>query len=112
MEQEIELLGHKGKIGHVKGVVADNVWRKEDKIRVWIKFAEAVDSTFSFAKIEIPARDYSKEEFLQIVTIVGEKQLALILENHRKEKAKIQSEQDRQVKLDAIVNKLNQTLAG
>lgn len=55
-----------------------DIWHPEDTIAVWFTFKEAVGSTLSFA-IDIEPRDYTKEEFIGLITVGGEKELRRII---------------------------------
>ncbi len=54
------------------------IWHPSDTISVWLKFKEAVASTLSFA-IDIEAKDYTKQEFIDLITVKGEEELRDII---------------------------------
>ena len=98
----VEILGHKADIWLGKGLVADGIWRKEDVIVVHIDFGERpVNSTISFG-IELPAKAYSKEEFIKAVTEGGSKRLSEIIEQDKRRKAKDENGKERRGVLDSI----------
>lgn len=99
---EVEVLGHKASIWLGRSVVADGIWRKEDCIVVHIDFGEKpVGGTISFG-IELPAKHYSREEFLKAVEEEGSDRLAGIIAKDREQQDKHEIKKARQEALDSL----------
>ena len=71
---EVEISGHNAKVSHIAGQLADNLWKKEDSLAIWLSFDEPVDGILSFV-IELPAKAYSRTKFLDLVVKKGEVRL-------------------------------------
>lgn len=71
---KIKLLEYDAEIEWISSRQACLPWHPEDTIGVWFRFKESVASIISFA-IDIEARDYTKQEFIQIIQVKGENAL-------------------------------------
>ena len=71
---KIKLLEYEAEVEWISPQPAYLPWRPEDTIAVWFTFKEAVASILSFA-IEIEARDYTKQEFIDLIKVKGEEEL-------------------------------------
>lgn len=100
---EVEILGHKAKVSGIKGRLADNLWHKEDTLDVWLSFDEPVDGTLSFG-IELPAKAYSRTEFLDLVVKNGEARLKELVAKHNREKEEMKARDERQKALDNLAH--------
>lgn len=98
---EVELLGYKAKVSPIKGRLSDNLWHKEDTLAVWLSFDEPVDGTQSF-DINLPAKEYSRTEFLDLVVKKGEACLKEFAANHAREKEQMKAREHRQKTLDNL----------
>ena len=98
---EVELLGHKAKVSCITGRLADILWPKEDCLAVWLNFDEPVDGTQSFG-IDLPAKSYSKTEFLGLVVKKGEARLQELIGNHAREIEQMKGRESRQKALDDL----------
>lgn len=107
---EIEILGHKAKLSGIRGRLKDGIWRKEDYIEVWFRFEEAVDGTLGFA-IELPVRNYGKDQFLEVVRREGEKKLKEILKDDAAKGAQQRQEKARQRDLDSLVSQIESMIS-
>ncbi len=102
MNKEIEIMGHKAKIGRVTGQAKDDLYWKEDQLVVWLAFDEAVGSVLSFA-IYLPVKKYADQaEFLYNVRRRGEEELKRILECDERKQRERQERDERQKALDAV----------
>ncbi len=101
MATEIEILGHKAKIGGVSGQVKDGLLWMEDKLVVWLSFDEAVGSVLSFP-IYLPVKQYKREEFLYNVRRRGEEDLKRILEMDEQKNKEREEREQRKAELDAV----------
>lgn len=63
MATEVEILGHKAKIGWVFGRAKRPPLQDEDQLVVVLKFNKAVGSVLTFG-VAIPAKKYECDEFL------------------------------------------------
>ncbi|MBA7578259.1 hypothetical protein ES708_20121 [subsurface metagenome] len=75
---KVKLLEYEAEVEWISPQPAYPPWHPEDTISVWFTFKEAVASTLSFA-IDIEARDYNKQEFIQIIQVKGENALLDII---------------------------------
>jgi len=75
---KIKLLEYEAEVEWISPQPASLPWHPEDTIAVWFTFKEAVGSTLSFA-IDIEAKDYTKEEFVDLITVEGEEELQRII---------------------------------
>lgn len=101
----ITVMGHEANIEHIGSRLALPPWQEHDELVVWLSFKEAVDGTLAFG-VGLPAREYSREEFLQAVKEVAEKQLANIIARDKQEKARRAREEERKRTLDDLAGRL------
>jgi len=103
----IEIVGHKAKIVHVSGKVALPPWREKDCIDVFIRLEESLDGIAGFT-VELPVKEYSKEEFIDAVIEEGAKVLSKSLKEHRAEREERLQREEKQQAIDKIVNKIKE----
>ena len=101
MATEVEILGHKAKIGSVTAQLKDELSRKEDRLVVYLSFDESVDSVLGFYTY-LPVKKYERDEFLYNVRRRGEEDLKRILETHEKEKREREYREQKQAAIDAV----------
>lgn len=99
---EVELFGHKANVSGIKGRLSDNLWHKEDTLDVWISFDEPVEGIPPSFAIELPAKPYSRTEFLDLVVRKGETRLREFSVKHAKERTEMKAREDRQKALDHL----------
>jgi len=75
---KIKLLEYEAEVEWISPQQAYLPWHPEDTIAVWFTFKEAVGSTLSFA-IDIEVRDYTQQEFLDLIKVKGEEELRDII---------------------------------
>ena len=75
---KIKLLEYEAEVEWISPQPAYLPWRPEATIAVWFTFKESVASTLSFA-IDIEPRDYTKQEFIDLITVKGEEELRDII---------------------------------
>ncbi len=75
---KIKLLEYEAEVEWISPQPAYGLCHPEDTIAVWFTFKEAVASALSFA-IDIEARDYTKQEFIDLITVKGEEKLRDII---------------------------------
>ncbi len=100
---KIKLLEYEAEVEWISPRQAFSPWHPEDTIAVWFTFKEAVGSTLSFA-IDIEAKDYTEQEFIQIIQVKGENALLDIIrkdEERREESLKRDSKRKELNKLTA-----------
>ena len=102
---EVEILGHKAKVSNIKGRLADSLWRKEDTLAVWLSFDEPVDGTLSLG-IELPAKAYSRTEFLDLVVRKGEAYLQESMAKRIREEQTQKGKEERQKALDNLAQRV------
>jgi len=100
---EVELLGHKATVSRITGRLADILWPKEDCLAVWLSFDEPVDGTESFG-IDLPAKAYSKTEFLNLVVKTAEACLKELIGKHAQEMEQMKGRENRQQHLDHLAS--------
>ena len=100
---KIKLLEHEAEVEWISPRPAVDYWHPEDTIAVWFSFKEAVDSTLSFA-IDIEAKDYSKQEFIDTIRVKGEEELRNIIKKHAEDK-------EEALKRDSTMKELNKLTA-
>ncbi len=76
---KIKLLEYEAEVEWICPHQAFGLCHPEDTIAVWFTFKEAVASALSFA-IDIEARDYTKQEFIDLITVKGENALLGIIQ--------------------------------
>ena len=103
---EIEVMGHKGQIYDVKAEQGGLRWPGEDDLIVFLSFNEPGEPAFGFI-VNLPARRWSREDFLLLVKDRAGDKVAEILA-HSKEDIKEHQRQwyERQKELDALVNEI------
>ena len=101
MATEIEILGHKAKIGSVTAALKDELFRKEDQLAVYLSFDESVDSVLGFYTY-LPVKKYERDEFLYNVRRRGEEDLKRILEKQEQGRKERKEKDERQKALDAV----------
>ncbi|GAJ11333.1 unnamed protein product, partial [marine sediment metagenome] len=82
-EMKIKLLEYEAEVEWISPRQAYLPWHPEDTISVWFRFKEAVASTLSFA-IDIEAKDYTKQEFIDLIKVKGEEELRDIIKKNAK----------------------------
>lgn len=102
MTTEIEILGHKGKIGNIWGKLSTDPLRYADHLVVYVEFDQAVESTLGIT-IALPATYYSRDDFLAAVKENGEIRLTQVLEDVRQQQAALKAKDDRRQKVDGVV---------
>lgn len=102
---QVELLGHRANVSNIKGRLADNLWYKEDTLGVWLSFDEPVDSILSFG-IDLPAKAYSRTEFLDLVVRKGEAYLQESMAKRIREEQTQKGEEERQKALDNLAQRV------
>lgn len=105
----VELLGHKGEIEGVFAQAADGLWLKEDRLFVWVRFEEAVESTLSFA-VGLPLKPYGKDELLRLVKSEGEKQLTDIIEKDRQQRTERKAKELRESYVNSVADQVKASL--
>ena len=80
-----------------------------ESIGVWFTFDEPVSSTIGFG-IEIPPREYTKEEFKKVIIAGGEKALTGIIDQHKEEKLAAEKRDKQRKKLNKLVADLGDKL--
>ncbi len=107
---EVEILGHKATIGDVRARVAYPPWHPEDKMSVYLDFhGQPVESILGFY-VDLPVKDYGRDDFLEAVKREGEKQLREILERHGAEREEQLQREEKQKALDSIAEKIKSTI--
>jgi len=105
---EIKLLGHDAEVEWISPQQA-SPFIKEDSIAVWFRFKEAVASTLSFA-IDIPAKDYTKQEFIDLIRVKGENQLRDIIKRDEERKREELKRDERRKELNKLTADLGDKL--
>lgn len=101
----IEILGHKARVSAIKGRLSDNLFHKEDTLDVWVSFDKAVEGLLTFG-VELPAKPYSRTEFLDLVVREGEAALRRYSANRAREKAERAASEERQEALDHLAQEV------
>jgi len=81
MATEVEILCVKAKIERVSSQLRDGLYRKENKLVVWLSFDEPVVVVSSFAVL-LPMKKYKRDEFLYDVVRLGAEELKRIMAKH------------------------------
>ncbi|GAI67542.1 unnamed protein product [marine sediment metagenome] len=106
---EIEILGYKGHITSITSQTADGIWRKKDMIVAWITFDEPVESTVSFP-VSVPAKSYTRDEFLKAVKTEGDVQLRLNMKGDQARREARRRADEKQKELNSVVSDMAQRL--
>jgi len=102
MATEVEILGHKAKMGSITGQSKNESCVEKDRLQVWLSFDEAVGSVLSFP-IYLPAKKYAdRNELLYNIRRCGEEALKRILGRHEEAERKREERDERQKVLDAL----------
>lgn len=83
---EIEVMGHKAQVKWIKGHPANPPLHPEDTLSAFIELVEPVNGTSGYF-IDIPVRNYGKDELRETIQVIAEETLGMMLEQSRKEKA-------------------------
>ena len=75
---KIKLLEYEAEVEWISPQPAYAPWHPVDTIAVWFTFKEPVASALSFA-IDIEPRDYTKQEFIDLIRVKGENELLDII---------------------------------
>ena len=106
---KIKLLEYEAEIEWISPQQAYRSWHPEDTIAVWFTFKEAVASTLSFA-IDIEARDYTKQEFIEVVQVKGEEALRDIIKKDAEEREKALKHESKRKELNKLTADLGDKL--
>lgn len=101
MEPVIEVLGYKVTIKSIQGQRADGIWHKEDHLDVWISFEPHVENVIS-TSLELPIKNYGKEEFIKAVKDEVERRIPEIEAEYRKQQETRRLEAKEQERLDSL----------
>lgn len=103
---EIEIMGHKGNIYDIKALQRGFIYPRQDTLQVFLSFNESGKPAFGFC-VNLPARPWSKEDFLKLVKDGAEDEVAEMLEHSKEEIEEQQRQwQERQRKLDALADEI------
>lgn len=100
----IAIADHNVTVESIKGGLADS-WHREDYLYIWISFDPYVANVITTG-IELPIKDYSKEEFIQAVKDKLEKKIPEIKDKHRKQQEERELKIKRQEDLDFLAKQL------
>jgi len=106
---KIKLLEYEAEVEWISPEQADLPWHPEDTIAVWFTFKEAVASTLSFA-IDIEAKDYTKQEFIQIIQVKGENALLDIIKKDAERREKTLKRDSKRKELNKLTADLGDKL--
>lgn len=106
---KIKLLDYEAEVGWISPQQGDLPWHPEDSIAVWFRFKEAVASTLSFA-IDIEAKDYTEQEFIQIIQVKGENALLDIFKKDTESKGEALKRDTKRKELNKLTADLGEKL--
>lgn len=106
MNIKIQLLDYKGTLTHILSRQASYPFYQEDELLVFVEFSEPHPANIISTAITIPVKDYSREEFLQVVKKNGDEQLLTSIENHRQKHERQEAAEQRKVELDAVAKSI------
>jgi len=106
---KIKLLGYEAEVEWISPQPAYAPWHPEDTIAVWFKFEEAVASTLSFA-IDIEARDYTQQEFIDLITVKGEEELRDIIKKDAERREEALKRDNKRKELNKLTANLGEKL--
>lgn len=106
--ETINLMGHEATI-RISPLQARSPLRLEDSIGVWFDLVEPAYGTSGFG-IDIPLKDYTADEFAEIVRTRGEKRLKEIMWSNKAELDKRMAAEKRRKELNSIVASLGEKL--
>ena len=106
---KIKLLEYEVEVEWISPQPAYLPWHPEDTIAVWFKFKEAVASALSFA-INIEARDYTKQEFIDFITVKGEEHLRDIIKEDAERREEALKQDNKRKELNKLTADLGEKL--
>ena len=108
---KIELLGHEAEVEWIsaKQSMAPVSDETIDGIGVWFALKEPVCAVAGFG-IEIPAREYTKDEFVNAVVAGGANALQHIINEYEKEKAARERKDEQRKRLNRLVGNLGERI--
>jgi len=106
---KIKLLGYEPEVEWISPHQACPPLHPEDTIRVWFTFRESKTSGFSFA-IDIEARDYTKQEFLDLIKVKGEEELRDIIKKDTEEREEALKRDNKRKALNKLTADLGEKL--
>lgn len=109
-QAEIEFMGHKAKIGWIKGAQANPPFSIVDSLLVYIALEKPVDGTEGFG-INIPVANYGKEQLTKTIIRVASDTLGQIVSESRKLAKKEDDRKRRQEELDSLGTQLLQMIS-
>lgn len=101
---ELELAGYPCRITHILARTVNLPLTPEEEFLVGVNFSEPHPANFISTFISIPVKDYSKDEFLEVVQKNGDKQIAASVERHRQDDERRDKKGQRQAELDALAH--------
>ena len=104
-ESRVELCGHKGKISNITGYVAQPPFRLKDILSGYIEFDEPHPAGIGAINIDIPAKEYSQRELIDMIKREGEKLLTEAMKQRIKERTMDALRQQRQEAVKALAEK-------
>jgi hypothetical protein len=69
MNEEIELLGYKGRITRISFKQKLKPWHPEDELAAYIEFDEPQPEGILSMGVAVPVKDYSRKELLEVVRV-------------------------------------------
>jgi len=108
-DMKIKLLEYEAEVEWISPQQALLPWHPEDTIAVWFTFEKSVGSTKSFA-IAIEAKDYTKQEFIQIIQVKGENALLDIIRKDTDRRAEALKQDKKRRELNKLTANLGDKL--
>ena len=102
---EIEVMGHKGQIYDIKAQQDGIRWPGEDTLIVFLSFDEPGEPAFGFI-VTLPARRWSRADFLQLVKDRADDVVAEILDTSEDSKEHQRQWYERQKELGHLVDEI------
>lgn len=101
----IDVLSHKVTIERISAQLADTIWHRKDYLNVWISFEPHVENIISTG-IELPVKNYGKDEFVQAVKDAVQKLIPEMQARYQKEQEERRQKDKRQEDLDSLAKQL------
>lgn len=112
LDIEIELCGYRGRIRRIWAREAYPLWHPEDMLYIQIEFDKPHPEGILSTVVTVPAKEYSRDELLEMVKTKGEKQVAEAVARHVKEREDSALRQQNREELNALAKRTEEMLRG
>ena len=104
MNVNLELAGYPCRITHILARTANPTFARKEDFLVVVEFSKPSPAAIISTSISIPVKDYSKDEFIEVVQKNGDEQIAASVERHHQDDERKDKKEQRQAELDVVAH--------